>query len=530
MTKKLLLFLSIFILSFETANAISTVNSATLVDPVIITRITDQETIKMPSLMAYPLFASATPDAGETITSITFMVDGIDIPAMPINNAYRANWTPISYGAHVITITANSSGGGATTIVKNVTVSNDTSSASKQTFQNNVINFDGSGDSRWFYETYTLPQFVGAYNSVVANFSTSCPNVAGGCDDWDRLAWVQVKNPSGQWIELFRYITPYGVGCSHSIDVTDYESVLQGVVEFRMFIDTWGSGGWNLNLNLVYNQGTPAFNYSSVEEVWQGDYNFGDMANLQPVPVKNIVVPQNTSDIKFRLVTTGHGWGENNTGNAAEFYNGLHNLKVNGANTFTQQLWTVCNPNPDNCTGQAGTWQYNRAGWCPGTIADPYFYNLNPYISLGSFNFQYQFKTTYKDFCNASNPNCVNGTTCPNCNDGYNPFYRVGAYMIYRGNLPVQSLAKPQFTVAENSITVYPNTTKGIFNIELQKSLENFVVEIYSISGQSLKNYHFKDQDQLNDYTFDVTGISKGTYFVKIYDINNNYVSKLVVE
>ena len=41
-------------------------------------------------------------------------------------------------------------------------------------------------------------------------------------------------------------MTPYNVGCTHSIELTDYESIMQGEVEFRMFIDTWGTG-WLAN-------------------------------------------------------------------------------------------------------------------------------------------------------------------------------------------------------------------------------------------------------------------------------------------
>jgi len=43
----------------------------------------------------------------------------------------------------------------------------------------------------------------------------------------------------------------------------------------------------------------------------------------------------------WRVVTTGHGWGSNNTGNTAEFYHATHKLKVNNGNAFTQDLWAT---------------------------------------------------------------------------------------------------------------------------------------------------------------------------------------------
>ena len=81
----------------------------------------------------------------------------------------------------------------------------------------------------------------------------------GGCDDWDRWAHIDIKAPDGNWVQLIRYITPYGVGCDHELDVTDYSSLLQGQVEFRVFIDTWGTGGWQLTLDIDYTEGTPDF-------------------------------------------------------------------------------------------------------------------------------------------------------------------------------------------------------------------------------------------------------------------------------
>lgn len=501
--------------------------------PVVNSRLTDQYPIQMPNtLRPYLLYANATIDPSLTITDIKFYVNNIlQTSTTSSGNYYRSWWTPSQYGSHTVDIVATASNGNSTTKTVVVNVVNNNISSTVQTFQNNLINFDGNGNSQWYYGTYNLPQSLGAFSTIVANFSVTCPSISGGCDDWDRLAWVQIKNPEGQWVELFRYITPYGVACSHSIDVTDYESLLQGTVEFRMFIETWGTGGWNINLNLKYNSGMPSYLYSAVEEVWQGNYNFGDPANLQPVPIKTITAPANTQDMRFRLVTTGHGWGSNNTSNAAEFYNATHNLQVNGANTFTQALWTLCNPNPDSCTGQAGTWQYGRAGWCPGIIAKPYFYNLTPYIN-NPFTFRYQFKTSYQDLCHPNNPTCVSGTTCPDCNDGYNPYYRVGGYMIYKSNQPVQYLDVNNFNKSEvnNNIIIYPNSNDGKFKINMENDLFDFVINIFSINGQSIKTYFFKDKEELNNYSFVLNGISSGTYFVKIYNQNQVYSTKLVIK
>ncbi len=500
--------------------------------PQVVTRISSDKPIEMPSLMAYPLTASAAIDEPETleITGLEFHVDGQVISTDPYKGYFIGYWIPDAYGTHDIEIVATASNGNTMSLVKTVEVVASVEDQMVQTFEDAVINFDGTGASQWYYDTYTLPQSVGAYNKIFADFSVSCPNVNGGCDDWDRLAWVEIKDQAGEWIELFRYITPYGIACDHSIDVTDYQFLLQGEVEFRAYIETWGTGGWSLDLTLDYEAGEPEYPYSLVDEVWQGNYNFGNFDEQQPVEAATIMIPEFTESMSFRLVTTGHGWGQNNTDNAAEFYEANHHFLINGEQAFTQHLWTTCNPNPDSCNNQNGTWYYNRAGWCPGTIPAPYFYDLDNYVNAGVFNFKYIFQESYFDYCNASNPDCVSGQTCTDCNDGYNPYYRIGGYMIYKGTQPLPVvLSSPELETPDIFFTVYPNTNDGTFNINMEADIPQVVVEIYDISGRSLKNYYFKNSSELRDYTFNLH-VAPGVYFVKAYNKDSSYSSKIIVE
>jgi hypothetical protein len=59
----------------------------------------------------------------------------------------------------------------------------------------------------------------------MANLTVGCPSIPNGCDDWDRLAYIDIKGPDGNWVQIIRYITPYGVACNHDIDLTDYASL-----------------------------------------------------------------------------------------------------------------------------------------------------------------------------------------------------------------------------------------------------------------------------------------------------------------
>lgn len=502
------------------------------ISPEIQSRITEEFPVEMTELSPYLLTASATIDESEvlSVSQIQFFANGNEIPSGRVGNHYQAWWSPIDYGYQNISITATASNGNQTTETYTLNVVSDVANRDMATLEDAVIDW-GSLGSQWFYGSYTLPQFVGSYDQILAEFNVSCPDVSGGCDDWDRLGYVQIKNPNGDWIELFRYITPYGVACDHSIDVTDYASVLQGKVDFRVYIETWGTGGWQMDLNLHYQQGTPDFKYSTIEEIWQGTYNFGDPSDLQPVPETTISAPENTENAKFRLVTTGHGWGQNNTSNAAEFYYPTHHLQVNGTDTFEQHLLTDCNPNPDGCTGQQGTWYYNRAGWCPGTIPSPYFYDTTPYIG-SDFQFKYEFQTSYVDLCHPNNPDCITGTTCPNCNDGYNPHYRIGGYMVYKGNEPLNRLSTNNVSQELEilDLTAFPNPSTGLFRLYIGQEIERFNVQIFDVHGKSYKTYAFGNRTELLNYTFDVTDLPSGIYFVKLYNQHQMANTKLLIK
>lgn len=502
-----------------------------LIYPVVKTRLTENFDIEMPSSMAYPLYGNASIDEEEflSISSIEFEVNNIVIPTVNQDGSYLGWWTPELEGEYAIISRAIATNGNVDEDTVVVNVSYESSSQSIQAFDGDLINFDGSYDSRWFYGTYEFPQSVGVYESIVANFEVTCPSVSGGCDDWDRLAWVEFKAPNGDWMELFRYITPYGIGCSHSIDVTDFASFLQGEVELRMFIDTWGTGGWDLHLDFDFTKGSPEYVYSHVQELWHGNYNFGDPENLQPADTLALKYPYLTEHAILRLTTTGHGWGENNTSNAAEFYHAEHTLLIDEEPTFVQDLWNDCSPNPDNCNGQFGTWQYNRAGWCPGTIAPPFSYNLTPHLRSDTFNLAYVFQESYQDYCHPNNPNCISGVTCNDCNAGYNPHYRVATYLISYSNSPIE-LAIPKQQVKEQiDLSIYPNPSNGIFHLSMKEEMEDCVVTIHDVKGSSLKTYFFTNAAELNAYLFDVRDLEKGSYFIKVQNKNQSSVVVLTL-
>jgi len=71
-------------------------------------------------------------------------------------------WTPASYGSHQIDISTTTANGDTASLTKNIQVTSTVSTRTVTTLQDVVIEFGGA-NNRWFYGTYTLPQFVGSY-------------------------------------------------------------------------------------------------------------------------------------------------------------------------------------------------------------------------------------------------------------------------------------------------------------------------------------------------------------------------------
>ena len=66
---------------------------------------------------------------------------------------------------------------------------------------------------------YAMPSHVGVFNKIMAHYDHTCVN--NTCDPYDRVGGVRIRNYRGEWVELFRYITPFGVQCVDDLDVSD---------------------------------------------------------------------------------------------------------------------------------------------------------------------------------------------------------------------------------------------------------------------------------------------------------------------
>ncbi|MDE6440858.1 MAG: hypothetical protein K2K51_07565 [Bacteroidales bacterium] len=516
-------------------------------DPLAVTlrtHLTEAEPITMNELYAYRLEAGArVNDENDRITAIEVFINDIAVEAAfdSLTSSVRAWYTPEAFGETLtVRFEARSVNGLTAVLQRQLKVEQaDTAAPDRtvRTMDSVLINFPEPGQTNG--GVYVLPQYVGHYESIIAHLNITCPTLMAGrkpdCDDWDRVGWIEVQTPDGQWREIIRYITSYRTPCNHTIDVTEFASYLQGEVPIRMYIETWGTGGWEVTLDFEYVSGQAQFLYAEPVPLWNGIFPFGDPARLQPLDTLTAPIPDGVSGLSLRIVTTGHGWGINNTGNAAEFYEATHKVLVNDT-AIPQFLWTKCSPNPDGCQPQKGTWREDRAGWCPGVIAPGYHYNLSGQLSEGQVKLSYVFDEDYVDLCHPNNPDCVSSKLC-DCNDTYNPMYYIASYLVYwydrqyEGDFPPGGRPWPVDTTkggdddegieryrAERNLTLqtWPNPTADEFYVRTEREVGAGIVQVADAQGRVYIQRRFASAADLAQRPFSLFGLPAGAYVVRL--------------
>ncbi len=321
-----------------------------------------------------------------------------------------------------------------------------------RTYDRDFYNWATSHDS-----TFTFPDTSLHVSKVLMFYRIECPESPGDCDPWDRIGYLRLGRETGrigadggrelEWIEIGRVVTPYDitppprpVSCTWEIDVTDYMQLLRGDVLLSNYIETWigGTRGWVVTIDFAFIHGEPDMIPYEVINLWSSYWTlYGDPDD----PIENHFAPLTVpidgapDAVKGRVYCTGHGQG--NTANCAEFCNRWHQVTANGT-VFQHNLWRGdCAQN--SCSPQGGTWTYNRAGWCPGDAAPAWEVDLTGAILPGEDNtFDYNVQP-YVNYCRPTNPECVNGQTCTDCNYNYNghtpPIYILqGHIVLYRRN------------------------------------------------------------------------------------------------
>lgn len=305
-----------------------------------------------------------------------------------------------------------------------------------------IVAFDGeyvhfTGENRREVDVpVAFPAAGESFADITLSFALRCPNQR--CDWWDRVGWLSIVEGAGtdneRQIEIHRFITPYRVGWSWDIDVTDLRPLLTGDVTLRVFIDTWvGPGhsngdGWLVDASFVFRAGVPQRDAFAVVPVWPvHTVGVGDPA--APMDERAVIdLPEGVAGAQLRTLVTGHGQG--NADNCAEFCAKDHTISIAGVDR-TREIWR------DDCAatgapGQAGNWRPARAGWCPGAEVHAWYEDVGGAVA-GRTSAEVTYAVEpYENTCRPDGPctGCVFGVCEYNGGSHTPPVYHLSSLLV----------------------------------------------------------------------------------------------------
>jgi Peptide-N-glycosidase F, C terminal len=221
-----------------------------------------------------------------------------------------------------------------------------------------------------------FPEFKDQIGRVI--LSLEMTDMPGGFDPWDRGAAIYIWQDSTRY-EICRFITPYNKGHIWKVDVTDFLPLYTGEKQIDLRVDTWQKKeenpedqiGWFVSVDFDFHPGIPDRIPFKVLNLWTGSFKYGDPLDLMSkhLPQLKLEMPDEATDARIKLMVTGHGMHPNSK-NAGEFMPTDRTVFVNDEK-FENRLWkTDCYLN--SCRPQDGTWKFDRTGWAPGSIVEPW--------------------------------------------------------------------------------------------------------------------------------------------------------------
>ena len=82
----------------------------------------------------------------------------------------------------------------------------------------------------------------------------------------------------------------------------------------------------------------------------------------------------------------------------------------------------------------------------------------------------------------------------------------------------------------QSFIKLYPNPTNGIVNLEISQGNEDMIIEVMDIIGQIIYSKQFEINNTKTIEQIDLSNITKGIYFIKIYTGDIIKIEKVVIQ
>ncbi len=224
------------------------------------------------------------------------------------------------------------------------------------------------------------------YRKVTLYVTYRCPDGLH-CGEWDYIDAVNLRRVGGvqgevKGYELARIISPYGWQFDSTwhftwhVDITDFAFLLHDSVEIEFYHSGYEANtdrGWLVTVDFAITEGKPAMQYLAVDTLWNGQFMYGDSTkSIENYLYPRIFTNTHNADIaRVRIVQTGHGMDDFE--NCAEFCYKKRLMLFDDTLMGEKLIWRECGTNP--LYPQGGTWIYDRANWCPGSVVFPDVYD-----------------------------------------------------------------------------------------------------------------------------------------------------------
>ncbi len=253
-----------------------------------------------------------------------------------------------------------------------------------------------SGQSREIQQTVTFPEF-GTNDQLTLNW-----DVLGDADPWDRAGSIHVMLPSGEEIQLGKFITGFNGTTTHSQDISRLAPLLSGQsLTVEAHIDTWVANAWRINASIdVQSDANPETNPAWAAPAFSRDPSFGWHNSGLQTKSSEVDVPEGLDSVTLAYFASGHHHTQ--TGNSDEFNRRRHRLFIDGVQVWTGIPWRTDGPNFRDVNPTSGRFDGNsdgdttdpypidvwssdfpRSGWVPGDEVAPYLIDVTEYIEPG---------------------------------------------------------------------------------------------------------------------------------------------------